>query len=128
MSDMIDYGKLSPEARELILFAENDEPTYRHEQAIYKNLDKKMQKGIFDRQKAAKLFTHETDAAAKRYAKEYGESYWGGQGVRRSTFSKPVREEAARFLANAYERSYPGRLQSGEAFLMKKYSKVKRSR
>ena len=113
----MDDGKLSPDARELILFAENDEPTYRYEQEIYKNLDKKMQKGTFSKSLAPKIFRYETDAAAKRYAKEYGGS-----------FSTTTRQEAADFLAEAYERAYQGRLASGEAFLMKKYSKPSRSR
>lgn len=114
----MDYGKLSDDARELILFSENEEPIYRQEQSIYKNLDRKKARGIFDIKKAAKLFRYEADAAAKLYSK----------GFDRPVFSTSARQEAADFMAKAYESAYRGRLDSGEAWTPKKKSSKTRSR
>ena len=120
----MNYGDLSTEARELVLFSENEERIYRQEQSIYKNLDRKKAKGIFDIGKAAKLFRYETDAAAKLYTQEFGRE----DGRYAPIFSTKDRQEAAEFMARAYESSYRGRLDSGEAWQPKKKSSKTRSR
>lgn len=120
----MNYGALSDEARELVLFAENEERIYRQEQSIYKNLDRKKAKGIFDIGKAAKLFRYETDAAAKEYVRQFGDDQRTGSPM----FTTKDRQEAAEFMARAYESAYRGRLDSGEAWQPKKKSSKTRSR
>ena len=55
---------------ELVLFGDNDEPTYRMLQTIRTNLRKHMKRGRFDRAKAVVGFVHGADFADKRYSRE----------------------------------------------------------
>lgn len=57
---------------ELILFIDNDEPLYRQWQAIVKNLWKHKAKGRYDSARAVDGFMHLTDAAGRKYLKEFG--------------------------------------------------------
>lgn len=62
--------------RELQLFIENDSELYhQREVPIQKNLEKKMKKGVYDSEKAEKLYYYEVDAGAKKYQKEFGGNF-----------------------------------------------------
>lgn len=65
-----------PEVNELYLYCENDEPLYRRQrQPIEKNLTKKLEKGVYDHEKAKKLWGHFATNCAKKYAKEFGSDF-----------------------------------------------------
>lgn len=61
------------EARELRLFIDNDGDLYRQQTtSIMKNLATKLAKGVYDRQKAEKLWMYLVEAGAKKYNREFG--------------------------------------------------------
>jgi hypothetical protein len=63
----------SEETRELDLFIMNDEELYRRRfMPIILNLKRKMKRGIYDHEKAVKLWMYLVDDAAKEYVKQYG--------------------------------------------------------
>lgn len=64
--------KISAEADELLLYADNDEPTYRQVQMIRQNLAKKMRDGLYSHSMAPKAWVHAADSASARYKKEIG--------------------------------------------------------
>ena len=68
----------SHEAQELYLYALNDSKLYHQQcEAIEKNLQRKFNKGIYDREKAAKLWLYFADNAAKKYHKDFcGNGKW----------------------------------------------------
>lgn len=64
------------EVHELYLYCENDEPLYRQQrQPIEKNLTKKLEKGIYDHEKAKKLWGYFATNCAKKYAKDVGSDF-----------------------------------------------------
>ena len=65
--------KPSDEARELVLYAENDHDIYfGHIKPVIENLAKKMKKGVYDSNKAVDLWYYVATDAAKKYNKEFG--------------------------------------------------------
>jgi hypothetical protein len=87
--------KESTDSRELRLFADNHADLNRQSlQPIRDNLGKKMDKGIYDPEKAATLWKYHADRAAQAYTKEFGT---GSNNVHGShgNFSPDVRREAA---------------------------------
>lgn len=79
-------------AKELALFAENDGDLYRQRiTPCITNLAKKMVKGVFDKEKSVKLWQYVADDAAKRYQKEFGD-----------TFNAGTRRMTAAMLADSY--------------------------
>jgi len=71
--DEPDYDKMSAEAKELALHADNDPHLYRSSHIpIVKNLQKKMLKGEYEQEKARKLWGYHADRAAQSYHKEHG--------------------------------------------------------
>lgn len=65
--------ELHPQAKKLILYGDNDghlEHTSR--KPIVKNLAKKISKGVYDHEKAKKLWGYHADRAAQSYTKEHG--------------------------------------------------------
>ena len=71
--DEPDYDKMSADAKELALHADNDPHLYRSSHIpIVKNLQKKMAKGEYEQEKARKLWGYHADRAAQSYHKEYG--------------------------------------------------------
>ena len=78
--------------RELELYANNTGELYNQKQSIIKNLTKKVEKGTYDPALAPKLWRYWVDAAAKMYAKEFG----NGEPI----FSIADRNEVARQLAD----------------------------
>jgi hypothetical protein len=68
-----DYDKMSAEAKELALHADNSEHLYRSSHIpIVKNLQKKMAKGLYNQEQARKLWQYHADRAAHSYHKEHG--------------------------------------------------------
>lgn len=68
------WNNLSKEAKELVLWADNDR--HMHDSSkhpILKNLSKKARKGVYDSKLAAKLWGYHADRAAIGYHKEMGE-------------------------------------------------------
>ena len=83
-------------ARELVLYADNDEHLYRtSHQPIVKNLQRKKAKGIYDHEKATKLWGYHADRAAQKYHKEFGSG-----GKWHHMFSKADRMKAAKQFAD----------------------------
>lgn len=100
--------EMDGEARELELYAENDEPIYRHEQAVRKNLAKKMLKGKYDSKLAEKAFLYTADMASKKYRKEFGGS---GRGAHAFTVAQ------RKAVAQRMEESFRADLASGDVEL-----------
>lgn len=93
-------GSIDEEAaRELELFVENDRNLYERQFIpIVKNLMLKRQKGVFDPEKAVKLFMYLMDAGARKYTDEFG-----NKGDRIDViFSKPTRMEVARRFRDSF--------------------------
>jgi hypothetical protein len=84
-------------ARELYLFIENDEIllTRRYPQYIL-NLERKMKRGVYDREKAVKLFMYLADEASKRYSKQFGDG-------KTHTADVPTRMLVAKMLRDRFE-------------------------
>jgi predicted RNase H-related nuclease YkuK (DUF458 family) len=88
------------EQRELELYIINDSDLHRrHVQPIIKNLQLKVKRGVYDREKAVKLFMYLADAGAKKYHKEFGspDDMWS------DIFPKRDRQAVAEELRNYYE-------------------------
>lgn len=84
-------------ARELLLFIENDEilSTRRYPQFIL-NLERKMKRGVYDRERAVKLFMYLADEASKRYSKQFGDG-------KTHTADVPTRMLLAKMLRDRFE-------------------------
>ena len=107
-------------ARELVLYVDSDADLYRQQvQPIFKNLVTKMARGLYDGEKAVKLFMYLAESGAKKYAKQFGgdESQW------HTMFPVPVRRMAA--VAWRYSFENEARLGNYDNFLPKKYQKSK---
>lgn len=86
MSGNVDH----PAAHELFLFIENDGDLYRQQyQPILKNLVTKQAKGVYDKDKAIKLWMYLVELGAKKYVREYGSGAW------HEMFNVPTRREVA---------------------------------
>jgi len=69
-----EHGHMSDAAHELVLHADNDSHLYHSSHLpIVKNLHKKMKKGIYNPEKAKKLWGYHADRAAQNYHKHYGD-------------------------------------------------------
>ena len=82
-------GEVDPEAvRELVLVITNDGDLYRERTTpMIENLKKKVAKGVYDREKAVKLWQYLADEGVRRYGKEYGPGYsvaWLSPATRRA--------------------------------------------
>ncbi len=82
--------------RELKLYEENNYDLYKSSKVpIFKNLQKKKDKGVYDSEKAEKLFKYHADRSAKAYEKEYG-----------GKFTPADRRALARELREEFEAEY----------------------
>ena len=82
-------------ARELELYAENDESLYRQSYVpIAKNLSKKFKKGVYDSELAKKLWKYHADRAAQKYGMDHA----GGSKEGLRMFSPDTRRAFARSL------------------------------
>ncbi len=91
----MDYGDLSHEARELVLWIENDQRLANQEGYIKASLDKKK---AYEPSRGVKAFEYLTTAAAKDYVKGMGGGEWS------RTFSPATRREAASFIEHHYRQ------------------------
>jgi hypothetical protein len=85
--------------RELVLWANNDEPTYRHLQDIERNLTRKMAQGRYDAELAIKAFMYVAETAAQRYVAANGSL----SDVWHKMFPIDVRRAAAQELRDMFE-------------------------
>lgn len=89
------YNKTN--VRELVLYATNDGDLYRRQaQPIMQNMARKILAGKYDAKLAVKAWRYFTDAAAKKYGKEFG----SGDGFK--IFSPADREQAAKEMVDQY--------------------------
>lgn len=87
------------DAHELHLFATNDGDLYRRGATpIINNLKRKVKKGVYDHEKAVKLWKYHADNASKKYTKEVA-----GERHQTHLFSPATRELAARKMADYYK-------------------------
>lgn len=96
---------VSDEARELVLYIENDGNLYRSQtQPIIKNLKLKQKKGKYNHNLAKKLWGYLADSGAKKYYKEHGSpsDKWFDM------FPVSVRKEVATILADNYLEEIKG--------------------
>lgn len=92
--------KLSDEARELVLHADNDQHLYRTSHIpVAKNMERKYKKGVYDHSQAKKAWGYHADRAAQSYAKQYGQV---GGPKWHQMFSTKDRRAAAAHFADAH--------------------------
>lgn len=98
--------QFSPEADELLLYLDNDEPTYRVTQAVQKNTAKKMRDGLYNHALAEKGWTHVADRGSERYKKEIGMEGipYASRGTGAYAHSAKVRREVGAFMAWRFGR------------------------
>lgn len=90
------------EARELLLFCENDGDLYRQQvQPIEKNLKRKMAKGVYNHELSKKLWGYLADNCAKKYAREFGD----GQPWHKM-FSTADRRSVASSFADGFKQEH----------------------
>lgn len=98
--------KISAEADELLLYADNDEPTYRITKSVQKNLAKKMRDGLYSHKMAEKAWLYVADHASQRYKKEIGsegiDSAHRGSGS--YAHNTATRREVASYMAWRFVR------------------------
>jgi hypothetical protein len=98
-------------AKELVMYADNDSQLYRtSHQPIVANLKKKVKKGVYDHEKATKLWGYHADRAAQKYAKEHGD----GQPWHKM-FTPSDRKQAAKWFANGNKEEIHEALDPGSA-------------
>ena len=90
-------------AKELLLYIENDGDLYRQQGLpILKNLVLKIDRGMYDHEKAVKLYGYLIQNGAQKYCKEFCST-----GDRWSDiFNKPTREAVAREFVKSFETEY----------------------
>lgn len=85
--------------RELVLFIENDGNLYRQMiQPTIKNLQRKVQRGVFDSELSVRAWQHIADEGVRRYDREFG----SGRGSM-TMLNKATRIEIAKTLAADFE-------------------------
>lgn len=93
-------------ARELELYIDNDRDLYRQQFVpIVKNLMLKRRKGVYDREKAVKLFMYLMESGAKKYVREFVQSSTPGSIAPKidTVFNKNTRLLAARRFRDSFE-------------------------
>ena len=63
---------MSPEAHELTLYMDNEEPLYRQKITIFRALARKKDRDRYDPRLAPKAFARLVNAGAKLYVREFG--------------------------------------------------------
>lgn len=107
-NDQVDSNAVN----ELDLYLMNNEDLYRRRfMPIIKNLQRKINKGVYDHEKAHKLWMYLVDDAAKEYVKEFGSP---DEDVK-DLFPKAVRSRVAQIIA---DREYEN-LKQGEYDVVK---------
>ncbi len=94
---------------ELELFIDNDGALYESRSLpIYKNLERKWKRGVFDQTKAAKGFSYLIDDGAKKFHRDFR---YGGKWYQ--TFPKSLRDE----LSKRYAQNMAEELRAGNSWL-----------
>jgi hypothetical protein len=96
-----------PDAEELVLQIDNEQPLYNRKVEMFKNLTRKKKSGKYDASLAPKLFAYLVDEAAKVVAKfwnEYNEI--NPPMVWNKVYTKEVRAQAAQELVKNFEAAY----------------------
>lgn len=89
---------MSVGAQQLQFFLDNDQTLYRQQGVpILKNLALKKAKGIYEHDKAVKLYMYYMESGAKKYAKDNGGGAWN------ILFPRADREQAATAFAKNFE-------------------------
>ena len=89
---------MSPEADELTLYLDNEEPLYRQKMYIFRALAKKKDRGKYNPALAPKAFAALMTAAAKKYVREFG-----SPGDRWNIIFSPIdRRQAASHYAEEF--------------------------
>jgi hypothetical protein len=89
---------MSPEATELTLYLDNEEPLYRQKMVIFRALAKKKDRGKYDSRLAPKAFAGLMTVAAKKYVREFG-----APGDRWNLIFSPIdRRQAASHYAEEF--------------------------
>ena len=87
----------SDATNELDTFIMNNEELYRQRfMPIISNIKRKLAKGVYDHEKAQKLWMYLIDDAAKKYVQEFGSS---GQDVK-DMFPKETRQQVAKIISD----------------------------
>lgn len=93
------------EARELLLYCENDGDLYRQQVVhIEKGLAKKLAKGTYDHEKAKKWWMHLAESCARKYVKEFGDERTPWHKM----FSTADRREVAKAFADSWKQEHGG--------------------
>ena len=96
-SQFINENTDTDAVNELDSFIMNNEDLYRRRfMPIISNLKRKIRKGIYDHEKAQKLWMYMVDDAAKQYVKEYGST----DSDVKDMFPKATRMQVAKILAD----------------------------
>jgi hypothetical protein len=80
---------------ELRLWIDNEETLYPQRRDILRNLLRKVDKGVYDHDKAPKLWRYLVDRGAREYCQSLG-------GTLRSSFPKVVRDAVAQDYADEF--------------------------
>jgi len=92
ISEAKDWDSMSKAARDIVLHADNDKDLQRQSHLpIIKNLAKKHANGVYDSEKATKLWGYHADRAAMSCCGKHS----GGKGVWHKMFSTADRKQAA---------------------------------
>lgn len=89
---------------ELRLWIDNEEPLYQQRRDILRNLLRKVDKGVYDHDKAPKLWQYLVDRGAREYCQSLGgnvRSSFAYQRIRR-IFPKVVRDAVAQDYADEF--------------------------
>ena len=87
----------SDAVNELDTYIMNNEELYRRRfMPIISNIKRKMNKNVYDHEKAQKLWMYLVDDAAKEYVKEFGST----QDDVASMFPKETRQQVARIISD----------------------------
>jgi len=93
---------MSPEATELTLYPDNEEPLYRQKMVIFRALAKKKDRGKYNHALAPKAFASLMGVAAKKYVREPG-----APGDRWNIIFSPIdRRQAAAHYADEFLEWY----------------------
>ena len=99
-------SEMSRQATDLELFLQNYWNSYKHLQDCIDNLERKVQRGTYDNERALKIFKYPVETAAKQYAylangkREIGVTPW------HKMFPVAVRREVEQSLFNEYREDY----------------------
>lgn len=106
-------GVDGPMVSELVQFIENDSGLYRQQHTpINKNLTAKKARGMYDHNKAVKLFGYLVESGMRKYAKEFGSEPWhemAGTATRRAVAEGLTRTFEEEYSLGNYDNFIPAK-------------------